>query len=608
MSRGLSTTSKRCQNDPESDARRNRPLNSSYHHKKDAATAAEMKSYEKSEGWKGVLTGLFAISGILGAFAIYQNQQSIYSFIFNRVSPNDDAILGRVKDLEKRKRRNKNFSELPVVTNDHDSSVPGVYLWGDNSNLVVNPDVKVKEVRFPTRYDWFDGKSLSKLRVFEKSALAIDTKGDLIQWGQGFFESGDGSESIAAAATTTSTTTPEYSIRGESLVDAKISNGVIYCLNNKNEILIIPESKRDQHSLNHSGTSRRGWGRFWARGGSTSFSKVATADHFEKGERIIDYQTGCKHLLVLTNLGKVYSSSTGLKSTPLGKSHGQLGLIEYNQFQNLPNSNELHNVELLNNEVNTKTHKVITRFITQIAAGSNHSIALDSNGEVYSFGENFFGQLGHDINGYDNEIVSFPKKMDLMKHGLVKRDYFPKVTEIKASGDSTFATIEPVRMFHVVKNKSLNENTLSGIMEEDEDAEKLYIGFGSNLKGQLGCSKFIHSQHRPSKITALSDFKDYNESTNCLELIKPVKWSFDTDHSFMVLENRDVLHWGGNDHGELGNGKKSRIAKPCVMPALIEPGYTLEQVNDMSFVNRLRLKENQEIVAGVSAGAIYYKS
>lgn len=557
-------------------------LNSSASPKTDVATPADLRKFEKSEGWKGVVGGIFAIGGILGLFTLYQDYNAIYDKIFNRIS-DDDEILSKVKDVNKKKRKGKNFVELPNIKNKNDSSVPGVYLWGDNSNSIVSNDPKSKEVRYPIRYDWFDGKYLLKLNISEHSALAIDEKGDLIQWGKGYSDSKD----------------PEYTIKGQNLIDAKISNGLIYALNNKNEVLLIPESKSDQFFAKN----KNKW-KFWSKG-SIKIPRLST-EIFEKGEAVKDLQTGSKHLLILTNLGNVYTSSTGLKQSE-GKSHGQFGLLEYNQFKNIPPPNELKEVKLLNYEINSKSHKLTPRNIVQIATGSNHSIALDSNGELYSFGENYFGQLGHDINGYDNEIVAIPKKIDLLKHGLVKRDCFPKVTEIKASGDSTFAKILPVKMFKVIRNTSLNQSTIDSVLDEDDDIEEFLIGFGSNLKGQLGSAQFIHSQHKPSKIKVLSDLKDYNELTKQLEVIKPLKWSFNTDHSFMVLENKDVLYWGGNDFGELGNGKKSRIAKPAVMPPLIEPDATLEKVNSMNFVNRLNLKDNQEIIAGVSTGAIYYK-
>lgn len=39
--------------------------------------------------------------------------------------------------------------------------------------------------------------------------------------------------------------------------------------------------------------------------------------------------------------------------------------------------------------------------IVQISVGKNHVLAYKSNGEIYSFGNNHFGQLGFIGNGHD---------------------------------------------------------------------------------------------------------------------------------------------------------------------------------------------------------------
>ncbi|KAH3679845.1 hypothetical protein WICMUC_000588 [Wickerhamomyces mucosus] len=532
------------------------------------ATAAELQRHKRIEALKGLLAGIAIVAGIIGSFTAYQKWPAIQSW-WNKQDT----------DRFEQPKKFKKEIELPILTDRNDSSVPGLYIWGDNLQYIVSSDKSVKELRNPIRHPWFDNKLLKFVTLGEYSALAIDINGDLIQWGKHF--NGD--------------STPKYTIKGENLKIARISNGIIFALNGNNEILKIAENESIQN--NTEGLKRRNW---LLVSSNKKFNKLST-EELDKDEKIVDLQTGKYHLLALTNKGKVYTTSTGL-SLPK-KSFGQYGIPENSQFGQPPSQDKLHEVTLLNQEV-SKTFKgkidhVEQRIINKIATGDYHSLALDNNGEVFSFGKNTYGQLGHPVS-YNSEIIGYPKKIELIaKH--IKRDQFAKIIDINAGGETSFCTVSPIEMHKLIKstNKQLNE-----ITNEDE----FTVGFGNNLKGQIGSGHYVHAQFDPVKVKELTKFEDFNETTNQMERVKIAKWSTGKDHTFIKLENKDVLYFGGNDFGQLGNGKKNRIARPTSPPALIEPSFVKETYDDLTFANRLQLNDNQEIVAGETASAIFYTS
>ncbi|CCH42444.1 hypothetical protein BN7_1989 [Wickerhamomyces ciferrii] len=548
------------------------------------------KQNEKIEGLKGIVQGLLVLGAMFGGFQLYQKYPVIRNWWYKQ--DGDEFVIPQKK---------KQTSELPNLNNKNDSSIPGLYIWGNNFKGLIDSQPFSSNHKFPTRHSWFDGKFLKDVFIGDESAVAIDSNGDLIQWGQGF-------NPVEVPSNVTKKNwkgwnEPQYTIKGQGLKYAKISNGVVYALNKHNEIIYFPENLQKQ--LEFKGDSKRNW---LLRSKDQHFTKLTVENgKFNKGEFIQDFQTGKVHLVALTNQGRAFTSSTGLTQTTKEskESKGQFGLIEYSHFKSSPPVNKLYEIYLLNNEIvknsKGKIDHIESRKIQQVATGNYHTIALDSNGEVHTFGDNTFGQLGHPVN-YDTQFITIPKKISLFnKH--VARDYYPECIEVYAGGDTSFVKISPIKMFQMVKKSGTAK-----IQEQFEDLKNddFILGFGNNLKGQIGNGHYVHAQFEPFKIKELLKFNEFNESTGKLEKIGIKTWSSGYDHTFIKLENNDVLYWGGNDFGELGNGKKNRISKPSIPSALIEPGFNEKTFKDPNFVNRLQLSSNQKIIASSNASAIYY--
>ena len=54
-------------------------------------------------------------------------------------------------------------------------------------------------------------------------------------------------------------------------------------------------------------------------------------------------------------------------------------------------------------------------FLTQIAVGDTHALAVDDKHQLYTWGFNESGQTGHDASKEDNDVL-FPKMLDLVSH------------------------------------------------------------------------------------------------------------------------------------------------------------------------------------------------
>ena len=99
---------------------------------------------------------------------------------------------------------------------------------------------------------------------------------------------------------------------------------------------------------------------------------------------VIDIKAGKNHVIALKNTGEVYASGSNL--------YGELG----RNAETVRRTKEFIKVPILEN-------------IVMVGAGNNHSMALDSNGNVWTWGSNIYKELG-----LNSEAISVqtPTKVD----------------------------------------------------------------------------------------------------------------------------------------------------------------------------------------------------
>jgi len=179
---------------------------------------------------------------------------------------------------------------------------------------------------------------------------------------------------------------------------------------------------------------------------------------------------------------------------------GQLGLGDTN---NRPVPNKIPSVEGWNGKAK------------YIECGGNHSIIIDMNDNVWSFGNNYSGQLG--LGDTNNRLV--PTKISSVEGWTLKE----KAKQI-ASGRSSSLIID------------MNDNVWS---------------FGNNQSGQLG----------------LDDIENRNKPTQILN-IKAKQIACGREHSMIIDTDSNTLSFGNNYSGQLGLGDKADRNKPTQIPGI----------------------------------------
>ncbi|WP_445339114.1 RCC1 domain-containing protein [Bifidobacterium sp. ESL0822] len=220
--------------------------------------------------------------------------------------------------------------------------------------------------------------------------------------------------------------------------------------------------------------------------------------------------------------------------------------------------------------------KGITK-ITQISAGTFYSMALDSDGDLYSWGDNTYDELGRYAGGYPFRDRS-PRKM-IMPAGV------KKFTWIKAGEWTSLATSSDGSLYSWGWNEygQLGRNTAPA--RQDRTPRKVTM--------PAGVTKFtqVSTEHRHS-LALGSDGNLYSWGLNdCEQLgrdtgsakydVKPGKVptpagaaqftevSAGYSHSLAIGSDGNLYSWGQNKYGELGrptSGKYDRSPGMVAFP------------------------------------------
>jgi alpha-tubulin suppressor-like RCC1 family protein len=125
--------------------------------------------------------------------------------------------------------------------------------------------------------------------------------------------------------------------------------------------------------------------------------------------------------------------------------------------------------------------------VKEIATGKEHTVALTTTGQIYTWGANHFGQLGQgDI--YDRNVPSQVRVLEALKTAASAGDpcvCTPIVLNCQNEKPVIKADGKPGCTFNVVKITAGAFHSLA-VIERDNDAHEIW-GWGDNSFGQLGC-------------------------------------------------------------------------------------------------------------------------
>jgi alpha-tubulin suppressor-like RCC1 family protein len=218
------------------------------------------------------------------------------------------------------------------------------------------------------------------------------------------------------------------------------------------------------------------------------------------GKTIVQISAGNSHALALDSSGKVYAWGNN--------ANGQLGDGTATQ-RLLPVVVSISSSSALNGKT-----------IVLISAGNVHSLALDSAGQVYAWGNNANGKLGD---------------------GTMNQRVFPVAVNVSTSSALNGKT--------VVQISAGNAHSLAV-----DSAGQVYA-WGGNTNGRLGDGTTTN-QLLPVAV---------NVSTSSALNGKTITQVSASTHSFAVDSAGQVYAWGSNSNGQLGDGTTTNQLLPVAV-------------------------------------------
>lgn len=516
----------------------------------------------------GILVKFAAIFGAAAAGAYYYpNLKEQFSSLPEVEVESKKAPMKAELEFEKPRKKAQSKEENRDLLSSQHLQVkqswehPGVYAWGSNICKVIAPTSNEKYVKHPRRIAYFDNQILRDLKLTQGFGAAVTEKGDLVQWGLGFSKEDP---------------TPVPTLTGKDLIKIDVSRDRIIALSRKGNVYSIPSSRDDQEGGLKEEQKQSSWP-LWGVIGSESINfRTLTPSTLQGRETVIDISSGLEHCLMLTSKGRVFSAAASALEFP---SRGQMGVPGLS-WNNRPKG------------AYDQAHEVINLSgfqIAKIAAGDFHSVVLDKLGRAFSFGDNSLGQLGIDTDmglQLSDSPIMVPINPLYTSSGLI-----PKVTSIAAGGSNTFFTVDAK-----APEKSENLRALAPSKRFPPVTSDLWA-CGQGVYGSLGTSRWSHVSAKPTKVKNLSSLFEFDEKTNTMGPIKLKDLSVGTTHCAAVMDNvtetsvsgkasenetnwgADVLFWGGNEHYQLGTGKRTNLNTPTYISALDSPSEARKEGN-----------------------------
>lgn len=433
---------------------------------------------------------------------------------------------------------------------------PGVYAWGSNAGKVIDPNSKEAYIKRPRRIPYFENQLLRDIKLTQGFGAAVTEKGDVVQWGLGFCKDDP---------------SPVETLKGKDITKITVSEDRVMALSSNGAVYAIPAERVDQNAASAKpeppAEKKSSWIPFL--GSTTGVLGPSVRDltprGLARGEKVIDISCGLQHCLLLTSKGRVFSVAASTSHFP---SQGQMGIPGLS-WATRPQGpfDQPHEIS------NLQDHNIV-----KIAAGDLHSVVLDKEGRIFTFGDNTFGQLGFRPET-NSQSIDVPAPVAVSRlytnTGLV-----PKVTSIAAGGLNTFFTVDASRPANQAAGTEVvaPSRRMPGVTADT-------WACGNGLYGSLGTGKWTHLSSAPTKIKALSSLFEFDEANNRMAPIRLAGITVGTTHAAATLNNvtraeegsgktasdtnwgADVLFWGGNEHYQLGTGKRANLNTPTYIAA-----------------------------------------
>lgn len=285
----------------------------------------------------------------------------------------------------------------------------------------------------------------------------------------------------------------------------------------------------------------------------------------------VQVAAGREHSLVLTSTGQLYSFGVN--------QYGQLGRATSGGVHATPELVALPGA---------------TGPVAQIAAGGQHSLALTSTGQLYAFGRNEEGQLGNTTNNNTPNPNETPTQVSLPGAS-------GPAVQVAGGGDFTLVITSTGQLYAFGENfygqlgsasnigssapnptptqVSLPGSTGAPVQVAAGNVHSLVLtstgqvyGFGTNFNGELGNTNNLENANANTTPTQLS----LPGATGAA-----VQISAGEDHSMVVTSTGQLFTFGYNGSGQLGStaNNGTNKANPVPTPVALPFGTMVDTVS-----------------------------
>jgi alpha-tubulin suppressor-like RCC1 family protein len=492
--------------------------------------------------------------GAASASQFYQNDGHFLRTAHAEAPPQDDeAAIVFEKSRKKAgvsKEENRDLISSQHLQVKRSWENPGVYAWGSNTGRVVAPDSTESNIKTPRRIAFFDGMLLRDIKLDRNFGAAIDEQGNLLQWGNAYAPD---------------TRAPVRTLQGMNLVSLTLSRDRVLALSKSGKVYSIPVSAEEQAS--GAKPTQNSWIPLWSSTSNISY-RTLTPPKLARSETVTALSGGLEHALLLTSTGRLFSAASASDTYP---SRGQLGIPGLSWSTRPEGSfDQPHEITTLNGFQ-----------ITNIACGDRHSLALDSQGRLFTWGDNTSGQLGFDSSA-EASLVDAPSLVPITKPyaGMSQQ---PRITSIAAGGANSYFTVDATKV--APHRGSANANDPAALRTVGRVTADTFA-LGAGILGQLGNSRWTHVQATPTRIPSLSGLFEYDEATSTTVPIRLQQLSVGSTHACAIMSNitytsassttssddtnwgADVVFWGGNEFFQLGTGRRNNVSTPTYLQPL----------------------------------------
>jgi len=417
------------------------------------------------------------------------------------------------------------------------------YIWGSNSNKLI-PGSEEEQAITPKRIPFFDGKVFLSVSIGPAHAAALDSQGNVYQWGSSYF--GSSERGVAAL--------PEVSCQNKELIQVACGQKHTFALSKNGKVYILGSKEANSQQI-----ATKEQKSFFGKSVEVQIPTIGLPKEHEK-ERIVSIASGDHHLIGISANGKVFAATQDSQ----GNAKGQLGL---GSSSNIPTF-QWHLVSGLDQEV-----------ATQVSCGESHTLILTKSGKIFGFGSNESLQLGTGQYKLDEAIIYQPIEIKMpTKKGQPKK--------IAAGGGTSLVIVEANDFSEIYSFGR-------GLYGQLGVGQVIHASGTPTKIETLSNQKYYNEQKKVvSPIRVLTASLGSNHASAVL----------DTGYSLQGdISAFDVYLWGFNKDGQLGNGGRAVALVPSVAAAL-------DQKQDLTSVMQLcheQGKFEQNIVCGNDNTALY---